>query len=328
MVKIFIDPGHGGRDSGASGHGLQEKDVTLKISKKIRDHLKKYSEVHIKMSRTKDIFVSLTARTKEANEWGADYFLSIHINSGGGTGFESYIYSGLTGKSKTNKYRDTIHKKVAKAIDMKDRGDKKANFHVLRESSMPAMLGENGFIDNKTNALKMKKEKWINQVGEAYAAGIAAAFDLKKHSSADNNTKHTNESETQATGQIASIQKMLNKKYDFSIAVDNSYGPETKKALLKAYQIELNRQFKQGLQIDGIWGPKTSAASVEVQRNAQGQLTWILQVLLNVNGYTIEMDGLYGKQTEKAVRNFQQKQGLQVDGIAGKKTYHALFESK
>lgn len=84
MVKIFIDPGHGGTDSGAVGNGLQEKALTLTIASKIRSILlAEYQNVSVLMSRTGDETVTLTQRTDAANVWGADYFLSIHINAGG-----------------------------------------------------------------------------------------------------------------------------------------------------------------------------------------------------------------------------------------------------
>src|SRR5690625_7648935 len=84
MTKIYIDAGHGGNDPGASGNGLKEKDLTLTIAKKVQAILKDYATV--RMSRTTDKTLSLTQRTNDANSWGADYFLSIHINAGGGTG--------------------------------------------------------------------------------------------------------------------------------------------------------------------------------------------------------------------------------------------------
>lgn len=93
MAKIFIDPGHGGTDPGAVGNGLQERNVNLQIALRVRDILlNEYDNV---TSRTGDQTVSLGQRTNAANSWGADYFLSIHINAGGGTGFESFIYPGV-----------------------------------------------------------------------------------------------------------------------------------------------------------------------------------------------------------------------------------------
>src|SRR5690606_13418747 len=87
MKKVFIDPGHGGSDSGAVGNGLKEKDLTLAIAKECEKVLKsEYEGVTVKMSRTGDTYPTLSARTNAANSWNADLFISIHINAGGGTG--------------------------------------------------------------------------------------------------------------------------------------------------------------------------------------------------------------------------------------------------
>lgn len=181
MVKIFIDPGHGGSDPGATANGLREKDLTLKISQKISDYLKEYKGVSVKLSRTTDKTLSLKQRTDMANRWGADYLLSVHINAGGGTGYEDYIYNSLSNTSRTAKLRDTIHAEIVKAIgNVRNRGKKKANFHMLRESKMPAMLSENLFIDTKTDADKLKSNAFLNKIARGHAVGIAKAFNLKK----------------------------------------------------------------------------------------------------------------------------------------------------
>nr|WP_295970270.1 N-acetylmuramoyl-L-alanine amidase [uncultured Bacillus sp.] len=179
MFKLYLDPGHGGSDPGAFGNGLQEKDVTLSISLAIRDILvNEYNHVAVHMSRTGDTYPSLSQRTKEANNWGADYYLSIHINSGGGTGFESYVDTGV--HSDTIHFQNTIHEEIAKVIEMKDRGKKQAQFHVLHASRMPAILTENGFIDNVADAAKMKDVAWIETVARAHVAGLEKAFNLEK----------------------------------------------------------------------------------------------------------------------------------------------------
>ncbi|MED1014852.1 N-acetylmuramoyl-L-alanine amidase [Bacillus atrophaeus] len=179
MVKIYIDPGHGGTDSGATGNGLQEKALTLQIALALRTILtNEYEDVSLRMSRTSDQFVSLDDRTDAANSWGADYFLSIHINAGGGTGFESYVYPGVG--SPTTTYQSHIHGEVLKAADFADRGKKLANFHVLRETAMPALLTENGFIDTAADANKLKTSSFIQSLARGHANGLAQAFNLKK----------------------------------------------------------------------------------------------------------------------------------------------------
>lgn len=179
MTKIYIDAGHGGTDPGASGNGLREKDLTLKISKKIADILTEY-EVDVKLSRTTDKALSLKQRTADANKWGADYLLSVHINAGGGTGYEDFIYNGGV-SANTVKYRDTIHDEVVKQLgNVRNRGKKRANFHMVRDSRMPAMLSENLFIDTKADADLLKNDSYLNKIALGHANGLIKAFNLKK----------------------------------------------------------------------------------------------------------------------------------------------------
>lgn len=182
-MKVYIDPGHGGQDPGAQGHGLDEKDLTLAIALKLRSILQNdYENVDVKMSRSSDTTRSLSQRSSDANTWDADFFLSIHINAGPSSaqGYEDYIYSGLSNSSKTAQYQDIIHAEVMKMNQLKDRGQKKANFHVLRETNMPAILTENGFISNDHDAALMKQSAWIQKVAQGHANGIAKAFGLKR----------------------------------------------------------------------------------------------------------------------------------------------------
>ena len=183
MVKVFIDPGHGGTDSGAVGNGLQEKNLTLQISTRIRDILlDEYNNVSVLMSRTGDTFPSLAARTNQANSWGADFFLSVHINAGGGTGYEDFIYPGSGAPTTT--YQSIIHSEILKLVNFSDRGKKQQDFHVLRESNMPALLTENGFIDNGTDAAKLKTASFIESLARGHVNGIVKCFNLPKKSTA------------------------------------------------------------------------------------------------------------------------------------------------
>ena len=179
VVKIFIDPGHGGSDGGTVGNGLQEKDINLKIANSLRSILlNEYEDVSVRLSRTGDTTVSLSERTNDANNWNADYYLSIHVNAGGGTGFESFIYPGVG--SPTTTYQDHIHAEVLKQVDFNNRGQKTADFRVLRETSMPALLTENGFIDNTNDANKLNSTSFLNSLARGHANGLAKAFQLLK----------------------------------------------------------------------------------------------------------------------------------------------------
>jgi N-acetylmuramoyl-L-alanine amidase len=181
-MKLYLDPGHGGTDPGAQGNGLMEKDINLDIALKIRRILvNNYQNIEVKMSRTSDVSKSLSQRTDEANTWGADFYLSIHCNASNGTaqGYEDYIHSSLSDTSTTANYQDIIHPEVVKLNQLKDRGQKKANFHVLRESTASAFLSENGFIDNAHDAALMKQASWRQNVAQGHANGIAIAFGIK-----------------------------------------------------------------------------------------------------------------------------------------------------
>ncbi|WP_332697745.1 N-acetylmuramoyl-L-alanine amidase family protein [Halalkalibacter lacteus] len=183
MFKLYLDPGHGGSDSGAVGNGLQEKNITLDIALRIRDLLARdYEDVTVRMSRTTDTSRSLSARTNDANSWGADYFLSIHVNAfnGSAQGYEDFIHNSLSDSSQTAQYRNIMHEEIMKVNNLTNRGKKKANFHVLRETAMPALLTENGFIDHAGDAEKLRSSSWRQAVAQGHVNGLARAFNLTR----------------------------------------------------------------------------------------------------------------------------------------------------
>ncbi|WP_078392322.1 N-acetylmuramoyl-L-alanine amidase [Shouchella patagoniensis] len=178
MVKIFLDPGHGGSDPGAVGNGLQEKTLNLTIALRIRDMLlAEYQNVEVRMSRTGDTAVSLTQRTNLANSWGADYFMSIHINAGGGTGFESFIHTSASSGS-VNAQR-IIHPAIIQQIGGVNRGQKAANFAVLRTSTMPAILTENLFIDHANDAALLRDSSFLTRIARGHVNGLVQALNLQ-----------------------------------------------------------------------------------------------------------------------------------------------------
>ena len=126
-------------------------------------------------------------------------------------------------------------------------------------------------------------------------------------------------------GNVARIQATLNERYGLNIAVDNIYGNETKKALVKGLQTELNKQFGSKLAVDGIFGTNTYNACINVRKGAEGNITYLIQAMLICHSFDIDADGIFGPATESAVREFQSRNGLSVDGIVGKNTFNKLF---
>lgn len=236
MVKFFIDPGHGGSDTGAIGNGLLEKNLTLQISKRIRDMLETYENTQVRLSREGDQSLTLNERTNMANSWGADYLLSVHINASGGTGFEDYRYDRIAASSTTGRIQATIHNEIMKAIKkygVRDRGAKSANFHMLRESNMPAILTENLFIDNIADADLLKQSGFIEALAHGHVNGLAKAFGLKKKSQQEANNVAKNENMVKIGDEgyiVETIQILLNSK-NYKLVVDGKFGNQTDAAV-------------------------------------------------------------------------------------------------
>ena len=127
-------------------------------------------------------------------------------------------------------------------------------------------------------------------------------------------------------GKVAEIQKTLNERYGLSIAIDNIYGNETRKALVKGLQIELNEQYGRRLSVDGIFGNNTYKACINVREGAKGNITWLIQAMLVCHSFDISVDGIFGNATKNAIKELQKRNGLSVDGICGKNTFNKLFK--
>jgi len=173
-TKIFIDAGHNdsGWNTGAVGNGLKEQDITFAVAKKLSNLLTARG-LTIKLSRsTKETNLgtnnssAINARYNMANEWGADYFISIHCNAGGGTGTETLYY-----KSDSLNYATTIQDAFIKAMKLRDRGIKyRNNIGVIMHTKMPAILIELAFIDTGADALVLFNRQ------DDMAAALAAGF--------------------------------------------------------------------------------------------------------------------------------------------------------
>lgn len=183
MKKVWIDAGHGGKDPGASGNGVVEKEIALQIATEAARRLERdYEGVQCLLSRSTDVYLSLKERTNKANAAGADVLISIHCNAGGGAGgFESYMYSG-TKDAATAAFQDVLHTEIMKHLKpfgVRDRGQKKKDLHVCRESRMPAVLTENLFVDVPTDAARLKRPEVIEAIISGHVAGVARYLKLQ-----------------------------------------------------------------------------------------------------------------------------------------------------
>ena len=154
--KVFIDPGHGGTDPGASGNGLYEKEVVLSIAKKVGNILISKG-FDVEFSRSTDTYVSLSDRAAQANAWDADLFVSIHCNSATSSSANgTECYTSPTANTSTKSLSKNMASALASKLALTNRGHKEANFAVLRLSNMPSILIETAFINNANDANKLK----------------------------------------------------------------------------------------------------------------------------------------------------------------------------
>ncbi|MGI2901746.1 N-acetylmuramoyl-L-alanine amidase [Tolypothrix sp. VBCCA 56010] len=170
-VVVMIDPGHGGKDSGAVGiGGLQEKNIILPISQKLARILQQ-SGVQVILTRNSDYFVSLQGRVDLADRANADVFISIHANSAGSerpdvSGLETYYYDSGLGLARI------VHNSILRSVNVRDRGVRRARFYVLRKSSMPSILVETGYMTGREDIAKLRNSQYQNQMAEAIARGV------------------------------------------------------------------------------------------------------------------------------------------------------------
>lgn len=177
-MLIVIDPGHNysGVDTGAVGNGLREQDITFYIAEKLKPILER-NGFDVIMTRNslkenvsdESVSASLTRRSEIANRNGADLFVSIHCNAGGGTGVETYY---CTDSNDGKVFASFIQKNVVKTIGLRDRGVKNARYAVLRNTDMTALLLETGFIDTASDAAYLGSSEYQQKYAEAIAKGI------------------------------------------------------------------------------------------------------------------------------------------------------------
>ncbi|SNX52999.1 N-acetylmuramoyl-L-alanine amidase family protein [Thermoanaerobacterium sp. RBIITD] len=186
---VYIDPGHGGSDPGAIGvGGIREADINLAIGLKLKTLLEK-GGYRTMISRESDVDVGLYDRPYQANNAGADVFVSIHSDS-----FDSpsangttilYFPNGDRGDTRDNRtFAQIIHDNLMKQISTTDRGlSERPNLVVLNQTKMPAVLVETGFVTNPSDAKLLQDDNFQWKVAQGIYNGIVEYFDKVKNGS-------------------------------------------------------------------------------------------------------------------------------------------------
>lgn len=183
-IKIFIDQGHNsqGINAGAEGFGLREQDITYAVGMYLADFLREDSRFEVKTSRTSPEQVlgtsnstSLAARVTAANDWPADYFISIHVNANTNpaiNGSEVYVYQEYT---QSYYFGENVLNSIVSQVGTKDNGVRvRPSLYVLRKTNMPAILVELAYITNSSDAEKLRNNQYQFALG--IYSGILSYF--------------------------------------------------------------------------------------------------------------------------------------------------------
>jgi N-acetylmuramoyl-L-alanine amidase len=236
-MKVVIDPGHGGSDTGATGFGLREADVDLKLAELVGEHFGKYEGAVVTFTRNKNTSSSypgppegLRKRIAYANSTNADLFLSLHCNAGGGSGFESYIAKGAP--VRTQRIQKAINDSVLgylKGYGIGPHGNAAKNdtqgahsrIAVLRDTKMSAVLLENLFIDNPKENKLLRDRRFLDGLAGAVVKGVAVAFGLKE--------------------KVNKPKPMYRVEVDGKLIYDTAYESKIVDAVIKAINKEANK---------------------------------------------------------------------------------------
>lgn len=188
---IFIDAGHGGKDVGAVGEldgmKIYEENINLTISLLVRDELEKRGFTVV-MSRETDVFIELAERVDMANAAKADMFVSLHCNSAVPAAYGTRIlYTDRSVSYKKIKFAGYFEKAIEEFANLYDkmrkdvfvRSDKEeSGYHlaVLRDTNMPSILIEMGFITNESDLRLFLNESWQHDIAYAIADAIEKAY--------------------------------------------------------------------------------------------------------------------------------------------------------
>lgn len=304
MFKLALNAGHGKNTAGKRCLKKLDKNQTRewvlnsRICEKIEEKLKAYTGYDLLRlddpTGVKD--VALKKRTDAANKYKADFYLSIHHNAGvkggAGGGIETYVYTKADKESLA--WQEALYEALMNHTGLKGNradGTRKANLHECRESNMPCVLIEAGFMDSKVDVPIILTNKYAEQVAEACVEVIVKKAKLKKKSSKTEEPKKENKV---LTWQKAAIKD----GFKFTSGTNGKWNNECVKIAKKAIcKKRLTHKYK--------------------------NLTKIIQ-----NAVGVAVDGKFGDNTKKEVIKFQKLFDLKADGVVGVETWKKILGVK
>lgn len=275
LAKVLVASGHGGSDPGAVSGTFKEKVLNLVVAKACGNELKKYN-LELIMARTTDWNQGLYSKINMANDNNVDLALDIHFNAGGGDGAEVFAtYSGGYGTTLGNNILDELEKIGQNSRGVKYKTENGVDyFGFIRETTMPAVIVECGFLDNKTDRKLFDTVKEQQEMGVAIAKGIIRTLEQMGFDNAGELKKATKKKYSgvfpklpsrgyfksgDSGTQVKRLQKLLNWAVDAGLKVDGELGSKTIAAVKKF-------QKAYSLVVDGEFGKKSLAKAKTIKK--------------------------------------------------------------
>ena len=266
MRKIYINPGHSDRDPGAVGYET-ERELNVAVCRHMNDYLLEHFPCETRMNPgTMD---SLAAICSDANRWGAELFVSVHFNAGGGDGYEVLVY---------NEKRvplGRIFEKYVLAANQNSRGVKlRPDLAVLKNTNMPAVINEGAFVDNPKDIEDWNDSEELQALGIAYAKAAAEFLGLEEKRNTYNLTDFVRDVQSFTGSQVDGVagSETIGNTVTVSARVNPTH-PVVQ--YVQKYLFSLG--YDQVGEADGIAGSKFTAAVQAFQRDnecvADGEIT-------------------------------------------------------
>ncbi|MEK4305840.1 N-acetylmuramoyl-L-alanine amidase [Oceanobacillus sp. FSL K6-0251] len=341
MAKVAMCAGHGGSGSTPgkrSPAGEYEWNFNDAV---VRAAIAKLKDNGVEVLRTDDASgktdVGLTARTNKANAWGADAYVSVHHNALGTKwlnyeiGIETFTQNGS--HPQAERLARCIHPKYVKAMGLKDRGMKKSNLAITRQTKMPAVLTEGGFMDSRIDIKAMRSNAKLKAQGEAIADGIMEFLNVKNNKEAPKTSKpkqtQTGSTQTKNNKNMSVVDYL--KSQGISSSMDNrkklasQHGIKnyTGTASQNTKLLNALRSFGSNKTVDGKWGKSTTLALQKALGTPQDGFISKQprnSVTQSLYGNTVQ----FGNGGSNVVVALQRKVGAKADGKLGPATIRAL----
>jgi len=360
MLKVWLDPGHGGSDPGAVSGNLIEKHMNLTTAIACKVELERHGVI-VGMSRTTDIYLDLDERCALSNAWGPDFFVSIHYNAGGGDGVEAIhsIFHGMTDDILASRIVNRIVSELGQNTRPKPTYTRLNSrgtdyYGVIRGNNAPPVIVEGAFVDSADSKIVDTVEEQ-QRFGIAIAHGILDAAGMPTQNGAPVIPVQKPKANPGITclrrgDKSTTVMEMQLKlvKLGYQLSADGDFGPRTE-AAVKAFQLK----YLGAGEDDGVAGPKTlgklNEAIAELNKPVPGgsskvrayqELTRALGIT-DKNGNLLDVDGSVGALTKstyakmpvlrigsrgEAVRWVQTAVGADPDGCFGPLTAGKIKE--